>query len=380
MEKDSKPSRLNILFLSSTPHVAGAEINIISLMRTIDQRKFRCYFGYHPDAKIEEYTTKARLFPVNWVGYHKENIFGICNVLFKLFSVLRKRRIDVVYVNGLVSLKFIMPVARVLNTPVIMDIQTHETDDSLHWSGIVHAERILFCSKALKEEVFSHSPWLDSDICHVLHNAVDTKIFFPRETDTLRRELGLTSRLPTIGIVGQVKRIKGHEIFLKMIPEMNKHGINAQYLVVGDDNVQKGTYLRQLKNMASDLHIADQVIFLGYRKDIPEIMSFLDLITVPSLHEPFGRVVVEAMACGTPVVASRIGGMVEIFEDGDGGLFCDPNDADSLFMKVSYFFENRAWWERQKKRAIAIAKEGFGEKRRTNAIEEHLLSVVRKRC
>jgi glycosyltransferase involved in cell wall biosynthesis len=380
MKKNNIPRKLRVLFLSTASHVAGAEINLIFLFRTIDHKRFECHFGYDPQAKIEEYFPEVNLVPIPWVIYRKENAFDIAKVSCRLCSILLKRKIDVVYVNSVVTLKFILPIARAFQTPVIADMQSDETDISLRWSGIRHAKRLLFCSKALMEEIFSHSPWLASNACHVLHNAVDTEVYFPRNTESLRRELGLTSELPIIGIVGQVKRIKGHEIFLRMVQMMNHEGIEAQYLIVGDDNVQKGAYTKHLKAMAHDLGVEGQVMFLGYRKDIPEIMSLLDLITVPSLHEPFGRVVVEAMACGTPVVASRIGGMVEIFEDGDGGLFCDPNDADSLFMKVSYFFENRAWWERQKKRAIDIAKEGFGEKRRTNAIEEHLLSVVRKRC
>ena len=380
MKIDNTPKRLRVLFLSTASHVAGAEINLISLFRTIDHKRFECHFGYHPQAKIEEYLPDTNLFPIPWVTYRKENVLSISKVYCRLCSILLKRRIDVVYVNSVVTLKFIMPIVRVFRIPVIADMQTDETDISLRWSGIRHANRVLFCSKALMEGIFSHSPWLASNACHVLHNAVDTDMYFPKETISLHKKLGLNRKLPIIGIVGQVKRIKGHELFLKMVHMMNHEGIEAQYLIVGDDNVQKGTYTEHLKAMARDLGVEGQVMFLGYRKDIPEIMSLLDLITVPSLHEPFGRVVVEAMACGTPVVASRIGGMVEIFADGDGGLFCEPNDAGSLFMKVSYFFENRAWWERQKRRAIAIAKEGFGEKRRTNAIEEHLLAVARKRC
>ena len=75
------------------------------------------------------------------------------------------------------------------------------------------------------------------------------------------------------------------------------------------------------KDKAIELGIRKDVMFLGFREDIPELMSLFDLLIVPSLHEPFGRVVIEAMACQTPVVASAVDGILEIFQDGFGGLF-----------------------------------------------------------
>ena len=368
----------NVLILSSASHVAGGEINLIDLIRTIDQKKFHCHLAYHSDSKMEEYIQACNLLPIPWACYEKKNIIRVGVVLLKLYFIVFKNKINVVYSNGVFALRYIMPIAKLFNVPVLVDIQSHETDISLRWCGIKHAKRILFCSKALMEEVISHSAWLDTNVCFALHNAVDLNAFFPRNTSRLRKELGLNSYLPVVGIVGQVKKIKGQEIFLKMVQKMSQNGFKAQYLIVGDDNVQQGIYTENLKYLARNLGIDDQVMFLGYRKDIPDIMSLLDLITVPSLHEPFGRVVVEAMACGTPVVASRVGGIVEIFDDGDGGLFCTPNDSESLYEKVSYFFENREWWESQKKRAVSLVRERFGQESRTSAIEEHLLAIAEK--
>ena len=108
-------------------------------------------------------------------------------------------------------------------------------------------------------------------------------------------------------------------------------------MIVGSDTSRDGKYERQLKQAAVDSDINGMVKFLGFRADVPDIMSLCDLVVVPSLREPFGRVVIEAMACGTPVVASSVGGIVEIFEDSEGGLFCKPNDVSDLTEKVKYF-------------------------------------------
>jgi L-malate glycosyltransferase len=379
MRKIMEPKRLNLLVLSSSSHIAGGEINLVSLIQTINQGKFRCHLAYHPLSKMEEFIQKAELIPLTWVQYEKRNIISVVHLLLRLFFIVFKKKIHIIYSNGVFALKYIMPVAKLLNVPVLVDIQSHETDISLRWSGIKLARKILFCSKALMNEIRSHSAWLDPNVCFALHNAVDLNEFFPRDTSRLKKELGLNSDLPIVGIVGQLKKIKGQEIFIKMVRKLTSNGIKAQYIIVGDDNVQRGDYTKVLRLSAKNLGLDDHVMFLGYRKDIPDIMSLLDLATVPSLHEPFGRVVVEAMACGTPVVASRVGGIIEIFEDGDGGLFCNPNDVDSLCEKVSYFFENKDWWKSQKKRAVSIVKERFGHQIRTSGIEEHLLAIVKKR-
>ena len=100
------------------------------------------------------------------------------------------------------------------------------------------------------------------------------------------------------------------------------------------------------------------------------------LIVVPSLREPFGRVVIEAMACGTPVVASKVGGMKEIFEDGQGGLYCNVNDVDSLTEKVMCFFNDKKWWDEQKRIALEFCKKNYNQQRHTKAIENQIAEVV----
>ena len=131
-----------------------------------------------------------------------------------------------------------------------------------------------------------------------------------------------------------------------------------------------------MQKKVEKLGINENIYFLGYRTDIPEIMSLCDLIVVPSLREPFGRVVIEAMACGTPVVASRVGGIVEIFKDGEGGLFCQANDVDDLTEKVKIFFDNPVWWEEQKSKAVATVKRNFTQDKHTKIIESHILKLL----
>jgi glycosyltransferase involved in cell wall biosynthesis len=93
-------------------------------------------------------------------------------------------------------------------------------------------------------------------------------------------------------------------------------------------------YLQELHELASAARLAGRVRFLGERSDVPTIMSALDALLVPSHDEPFGRVVVEAMATGTPVVASASAGPAEIVEDGVSGLLAPADDLDAWAQAV----------------------------------------------
>jgi len=297
--------------------------------------------------------------------------------MLRLLWLLIKSRIKLVYVNagtadaGCIYSIF---VCRLLRLPVILHLHIHEDDDSLRWVRADLADRLLFPSKATMEATLTTSPWLNRKKCFYVHNGVDLKEYYPRQTEALRQELAITSGLSVIGIVGQLTENKCQHFFLEMARNLSLQGINAHYLIVGKNAT--GEYESRLKNMAIDFGIENKVHFLGFRKDIPELMNLCDLLVVPSLRESFPRVVVEAMACGTPVVASAVGGMVEIFEDGDGGLFCKPNDVNDLTEKVKFFFENPDWWKEQKLKALNNARENFSQAKHTAAIEQHILQLV----
>ncbi|MCD6184473.1 MAG: glycosyltransferase family 4 protein [Deltaproteobacteria bacterium] len=332
---------------------------------------------YNPSSHFETYPVQAnvKLLPFRFPAYKKKNIFYVVSTITILAFLLKKYRINLIYINTAGDFKYFLPLSRIMKIPVILHIHIDEPDDSLKWIKADCADRILFPSKATMTAILKHSPWIDSSRCFYVHNAVDLSEYFPHPTPQLKNELSINNNLPVIGIIGQLKKIKGQHLFLEMVKRLSEQNIKAYYIIVGDDNLQQGKYETFLKRKSFELGIQDKVMFLGYRKDIPEIMNLCDLIVVPSLREPFGRVVIEAMACGTPVVASAVGGIVEIFEDGYGGSFFPSGDVDVLIEKVLYFFNHPDWWKKQKTLALKRCKEEFNQKIHTHKVEEHITDV-----
>jgi glycosyltransferase involved in cell wall biosynthesis len=168
----------------------------------------------------------------------------------------------------------------------------------------------------------------------VIHNAVDLNEYSQTyDALSVRSEFGWTSGEPLVGIVGRLDWWKGHEYFLQAMALVRKQLPNARGLIVGQvDSTPRGEiYVRKLESLARALRLEDRLIFTGFRPDVPRIMSALDVVVLGSAEpEPFGRVVIEGMAAGKPVVATAAGGVLDIVEDGFNGLLVPRRDSQAM--------------------------------------------------
>lgn len=170
----------------------------------------------------------------------------------------------------------------------------------------------------------------------VVHNAIDLRRFDPTRIgrDEARQRLGLDRSASLLGMVAQITPWKGQEEAIRALSLLRRRR-PAQLLLVGEAKFRGGqarydtyAYRSSLRRTVQDLGLDGAVHFLGERRDIPEILRALDLLLVPSWEEPFGNVALEAMAMETPVVASDVGGLVEIVRSGKDGLLLPPKQPE----------------------------------------------------
>ena len=152
-----------------------------------------------------------------------------------------------------------------------------------------------------------------------------------------RKELGLPPEGPIIGTVGRLVLIKGHTWLIRAVPQVLAEFPQACVVLIGD-----GPLLGELKELAADLGISQHVVFLGTRHDIPECLAVLDLFVLPSLNEGMGRALLEAMAVGCPVVATRVGGIPDVVADGTTGLLVPPRDDRALAEAILTLLRDRS--------------------------------------
>ena len=146
---------------------------------------------------------------------------------------------------------------------------------------------------------------------------------------------------PTIGIIGNIKPWKGQKVVIQALPELVQDYPKLNCMIVGEAPPNCHDYCEELDALISRHGLQDNVIFTGYRKNICEIMKCLDVVIHASISpEPFGMVVIEAMALGKPVIATNSGGPKEIIEQGVTGILVAPNDPSELARAVKSLFEN----------------------------------------
>ncbi len=372
-----KPGPARVLFFSQTPFIAGGEINLLALVKTLNPHNITSYLCYNPNSHMEQYlpNSNIHLMPFGLPRYQRIGVLKVAYAMGKLMYLLLRHKIQLVYANTGSELKYLLPLCRIIGIPIIAHIHIQEEDSELRYISVNQVQRLLFPSKATMQGVLECSPWIDARKCFYVHNAVNMKYYYKRDTTELKAELGFGDGLPIIGVVGRLREDKGQHLFIEMARRLADEGVKAHFVVVGGDFNQQGDYEDYLKKKAQDLGIAQLVKFLGFRSDVPEMMSLCDLIIVPSLKEPFGRVVIEAMACETPVVASAVDGILEIFKDGQGGLFFETGSVEDLAQKVRYFFDHPDWWRDQKKVAWHVCNELFRQEVHTRKVEEHIFEV-----
>lgn len=172
----------------------------------------------------------------------------------------------------------------------------------------------------------------------ILYNFVDLEKFNPsqiKKVDRIknRKKIGLTEMDFVIGFAGRLNKIKGCDILIKSVPHINIK--NFKLMVAGD-----GVERNRLEKLAYSLNIENNLIFLGYVKDVVQFYSLIDCLVVPSRSESFGLSVVEAQALGVPVIASNIKGLNEVVLDKKTGLLFESGNENDLAEKIELIYSD----------------------------------------
>jgi glycosyltransferase involved in cell wall biosynthesis len=148
---------------------------------------------------------------------------------------------------------------------------------------------------------------------------------------TQRAEFRVADSEPCFGIVGALRERKGHRVFLRAAARVIRALPSARAFIIGEAGPRDAAYKEELVALAAKLGIADRVVFTGFRNDVSQLIQLLDVVVHASVRpEPFGRVIVEAMAMKKPVIASSAGGPLEIIQHGQTGFLTLPGDDGQL--------------------------------------------------
>ena len=185
-------------------------------------------------------------------------------------------------------------------------------------------DRLIAVSRAIVRKIADERGGLAP--VSLIYNGVDLERYDHQEPCcTLREEYGMLEGSQIVGVVARLEAEKGHPTLLEAWPTVVAEFPDAYLLVVGE-----GSRLESLQEQARELGIAERVVFTGRRDDIPAVTAALDIAVLPSYREAQGLTILEAMALSRPVIASNVGGIPEMIDDGVTGILVPPHDADAL--------------------------------------------------
>jgi glycogen(starch) synthase len=297
------------------------------------------YTRGHPDAPSEEMHEGVRLVRVQGYPPPLDDLipwtltFNIA-LIHRAMDELAEGRTDVLHAHDWLVAYASTVLSDLCSLPLVATI--HATERGRHRGRLpgprqtfVHeaerwlvseAERVITCSAFMREQV-SASLGADPQRMDVIPNEVDLELFSEEGRPSEK------SGRPTILFAGRLEYEKGVQTLLEAMPDIERELPGVELIVAGN-----GTYRPELERVAQELELDGSVRFQGFAEEtrLRTLYREADVAVVPSLYEPFGLVVLEAMASGTPVVAAETGGLREILTDGSTGLHFPPGEARAL--------------------------------------------------
>jgi len=261
---------------------------------------------------------------------HKKSLITMLLMISKLVEIIKKEQIDIVHARSRVPAWIAYFACRKTNKIFITTChgyyKKHPFSNVMGW-----AKRVIVLSNVIARHMID-----DFGVPHerirLIARSVDLEKFKYTSPEKKRKEEF------NVGIIGRLTPLKGHLHFIKAMAKVSRAIPRLKIWIIGDAPRSKEAYKEQIQVLVKRLGLWHCTQFLGTQRDIPAILTHLDLLVLPTTtHEAFGRVIVEAQACGVPVVASRVGGIIDIIDDRKTGLLvppCDPQSITEATMKI----------------------------------------------
>jgi len=316
---------MHVLFSLAT---GGLETQVVGLIRHSDRTRFRhslcCLEASGP---LEDVLAEPRP-RVHVMGKKPGLAFSLPLRLARLFA---RERVDVVHAGGFGPYLYATPAAKLARCGMIYG-------DHGDLAALEHRARIRAAVRALApmtNELYAVSEAGRRCLARLsgrpaarialVPNGVDTERFRPQDPAPARRRLGLEADAFVVGFVGRLAPIKNLGALFRALPRVHEAVPGLAAVLVG-----AGPEEGAVRRLASASPVADRVLLLGERRDVPELLAAMSVFVLTSHSEAHPVALVEAMAAGLPAVAPRVGGLPEVVRDGETGLLFAPNRPDEL--------------------------------------------------
>jgi glycosyltransferase involved in cell wall biosynthesis len=323
-----------IAYLTNSEKIGGGNQVVMSLVDNLDRARFRPVLVVPRQGAVTEWAS-AQDVPWSVVALEADgSVLTLLRRVVALARVFRRERASLVHAQSPWSYRAAGLAARLTGTKRVCHLHFPLTTATLDWSVQFGVDAVVTCYEQLARELTASSSKPRPYRLVAIPNTVDITRFTTFSGDDVSaRERWRSGADQVVVIVGHLSEVKGYPAFLEAAAQIKARLPRCRFLAVGGETLTPG-YGAILKAMTARLELGDAVQFLGWRDDVPEIFRAADVMVLPSLEEGMPLVVLEAMACGLPVVATHVNGIPEEVVDGETGLLVAPKDADGLAQNI----------------------------------------------
>ena len=388
--------QIKILYFQLFTWLGGGEYGIYYLVKNLDKSRFVPFVMFNKrgpmvnkieELGIETIFLKYDVAPMSQL-LKPTSIWQNLKASFMIRKFIIENEINLVQCSDVLSLILLFPMMITVRVPIVFSIIfTYKPWRALlvNFFALFGIRKIVSLSKWILDDLYSKTYGLRKK-GELVYWAIDTNIFQLKtieERENIRQRLGLPKDKKIVGFVGRFDVWKGHMTFI----EAAKNIINARndtiFLIVGDAITKEVAppvyrYYKEVVKRVEEYKFDGKLLMWSHRDDVPDIMSCMDIFVCPSENEPFGLVILEAMASGVPVIASDSGGPLEIIENGSDGFLFRTKNANSLEEALSICLDYPDKLTRLKQAARQKVETKFTMTNYTQSMEKIYESVLTK--
>lgn len=346
---------LRVLYINSAPQVSGAEIVLLNLIDALNNYPITPMAVCPRDGplvkKLREKKVEVKIIHMRQL-IRTSNLFRLTTYFSNFLSfstslrrTIKQNNIQIIHCNSFSSTLYALIAAKLSKIPLIWhmhDIVKYRLFNKIfiRVAGL-GASKIICVSNAVKKNLVGFG--INPRKCEVIYNYVDENKFLKGlNSGKFRREFKIKGDIHLVGIIGQIAEWKGQTIFLKAASEIIKDQPTVKFLIVGDIISEfESEYKDKVTNIIEQLNLTNNVILPGFREDIPQIMTDLNIVVHASIKpDPLPTVIIEAMTARKPIVATNVGGVPELVTNGVNGVIVQPQDPHELAKAILRLLKN----------------------------------------
>jgi glycosyltransferase involved in cell wall biosynthesis len=332
------PNPPAVLIVDTYSEMSGAEVTLVAMLKKWDRNRFHPIVAIPATGTLHQQLTaigvETHIIPMDPL-IKTRNLLKAAGYPLAIFSAVRRlarlakeRRVALIHTNSLRAHLYGLLAAKLARVPAVPYLHDLYQDGWVR-RGLISlfgfgAERIIVNSRVV-QATFDDAPRC-RDKVELIYPPLDEGFGPANSPERVQTEFGLEGCYPAVGLVAHLHPMKRPEDLIRAAPQVLAEFPTARFLIVGGTHAAPPGYFEGLVQLVADLGLRERVTFVGFRHDVAEFYTAFDMLVLTSLGEPFGKVLIEAMASETPVIGTALAGPLEIIQNGITGLLIPPRD------------------------------------------------------